>query len=155
MIGDPGSVGQVSVRSKHVQTFIANSEADMHLSPPRPAVQVENQIIGERAGRIYFLDVHEVAYLESAGNYVATHVGSDEFLTRATLKSMSTQLSLLGFMQIERSLVINLRQVAHVERRDRGKYCFVMRSGQRLVSSRERSASIRALLLGASSRPGL
>ena len=96
------------------------------------------QIIGEKSGRIYFLDAHEVEYLASAGNYVVAHVGANEFLARATLKGISAQLAPLGFVQIERSLLVNLRQVAHVERRERGQFCFVMRSGARLVSSRER-----------------
>ena len=109
------------------------------------------QIIGERSSRIYFLDVHDVEYLASAGNYVTTHLGGDQFLTRATLKSMSDLLTPLGFIQIARSLLLNLRQVAHVERRDRGQFCFVTRTGQRLVSSRERGADLRSLLLGATS----
>jgi two-component system LytT family response regulator len=108
------------------------------------------QIIGERQGRIYFLDAHEVEYLASAGNYVVAHVGANEFLARATLKRISARLAPLGFVQIERSLLVNLRQVAHVERHERGQFCFVMRSGSRLVSSRERGSDIRALLFGES-----
>lgn len=108
------------------------------------------QIIGEKAGRIYFLDAHEVEYLASAGNYVVAHVGTNGFLARATLKCISARLAPLGYVQIERSLLINLRQVAHVERHERGQFCFVMRSGARLVSSRERGSEIRALLFGAS-----
>jgi DNA-binding LytR/AlgR family response regulator len=106
------------------------------------------QIVGEKSGRIYFLDAHEVEYVASAGNYVVTHIGASEFLTRATLKSMSEQLLPLGFVQIERSLLVNLRRVAYVERHLRGQFCFVMRGGARLVSSRERGASLRAFLLG-------
>jgi two-component system LytT family response regulator len=109
------------------------------------------QIIGEKSGRIYFLDAHEVDYVASAGNYVAAHVGAHEFLTRATLKCMSQRLAPLGFVQIERSLLVNLRRVAYVERHERGQFCFVMRGGARLVSSRERGASLRAFLLGATS----
>jgi two-component system LytT family response regulator len=108
------------------------------------------QIVGERSGRIYFLEVHEVEFLASAGNYVVAHVGANEFLARATLKRISARLAPLGFVQIERSLLINLRQVAHVERHERGQFCFVMRSGARLVSSRERGSDIRALLFGGS-----
>ena len=115
--------------------------------PPSNAI-AETQIIGERSSRIYFLNACEVEYVASAGNYVVTHVGTQEFLTRATLKGILARLLPLGFVQIERSLLVNLRQVAHVERLDRGQYCFVMRSGARLVSSRERHASIRAMLLG-------
>jgi DNA-binding LytR/AlgR family response regulator len=145
-----------------MRTLIANGEAGMRAQLHRlyadrfdgpQAIEVTQdwppQIIGEKSGRIYFLDIHNVAYLASAGNYVAAHLGGDEFLTRATLKSMSVVLSPLGFIQIQRSLLVNLRQVVHVERCDRGQFCFVMRNGDRLVSSRERSGSIRALLLGA------
>jgi two-component system LytT family response regulator len=107
------------------------------------------QIIGEKARKFYFLDAHTVEYLASAGNYVATHAGGEEFLTRATMKRMSALLEPLGFVRIERSLLVNPRQVAYVERRDRGQYGFMLRSGQRLVSSRERSAAVRALLLSA------
>jgi two-component system LytT family response regulator len=107
------------------------------------------QIIGERSGRIYFLEAHEVEYLASAGNYVVAHAGTHEYLARATLKDMSARLAALGFVQIERSLLVNLRRVAWVERRDRGQFCFVMRGGARLVSSRERSASLRAIFPGA------
>jgi DNA-binding LytR/AlgR family response regulator len=107
------------------------------------------QLIGERSGRIDFLDPHEVDYVASAGNYVAAHVGVNEFLTRATLKNMATRLAPLGFVQIERSLLVNLRRVAYVERHDRGQFCFVMRGGARLLSSRERSPDLRALFLRA------
>jgi DNA-binding LytR/AlgR family response regulator len=111
------------------------------------------QIIGERSGKFFFLDACEVEYVSSAGNYVVAYLGGDEFLTRATLKSLSALLLRAGFIQIDRSLLVNLRRVAHVERRDRGQYCFVMRGGARLNSTRERSASIRALLLGATCPP--
>ena len=110
------------------------------------------QIIGEKAGRIYFLDAHDVEYVASAGNYVVAHVGTNEYLARATLKRISPHLEPLGFMQIERSLLVNLRRVAHVERYQRGQFCFVMRSGARLVSSRERSGEIRAFLSGVSAK---
>jgi DNA-binding LytR/AlgR family response regulator len=143
--------------------LIINGDADA-VAPPDVIPETTNgawaadaghhwppQIVGEKSGRIYFLDAHEVEYLASAGNYVVTHIGASEFLTRATLKSMTEQLLPLGFLQIERSLLVNLRRVAYVERHLRGQFCFVMRGGARLVSSRERGASLRAFLLGPTS----
>jgi two-component system LytT family response regulator len=144
---------RVSYLYKPVEPPLFNAAVDEAItSPANPAADLwPPQIIGERSSRIYFLDVHDVEYLASAGNYVTTYRGGDQFLTRATLKSMSEQLIPLGFIQIARSLLVNLRQVAHVERRDRGVYCFVTRAGHRLVSSRERSGDLRELLLGAMS----
>lgn len=124
--------------------------ADTSFADPEPARGFGTpQIIGEKSGRIYFLDAHEVEYLESAGNYVVAHLGASEYLARATMKYVSARLEPLGFVQIERSLLINLRQVAHVERHERGQFCFVMRGGARLISSRERSGSLRTFFLGA------
>ena len=148
----------MSVRPKHVRTLLVNGEpavrAQLQLVParPRPPVLPEPwppQIIGETSGRIHFLDALEVEYLEAAANYVVAHFGPGEYLARATLKSMSARLAPLGFVQIERSLLVNLRRVAHVERQGRGQFCFVMRGGARLVSSRERGADLRALFLRA------
>jgi len=131
-----------------VDNAIAHPAADVTERARTHAALWPPQIIAERSGRIYFLDAHEVEYLASAGNYVVAHAGAKEFLARATLKRISERLEPLGFVQIERSLLINLRQVAHVERHERGQFCFVMRSGARLVSSRERGSDIRALLFG-------
>ena len=153
----PGDL-DVSYLVKPVEPPLFNAAIDSAIDPARaeaPAAhgQWPMQIIGEKSCRIYFLDPHDVEYLASAGNYVVTHMGGNEFLTRATLRCLVAELAPLGFVQIERSLLVNLRQVAHVERCDRGQYCFVMRSGARLVSSRERSGRIRSMLLGATSSP--
>ena len=108
-----------------------------HAISARPARSLwPPRIVGEKSGRFYFLDANEVEYLAAAGNYVVAHLGANGYLTRVTLKRMLAQLAPLGFIQIDRSLVVNLGQVAHVERRDRGQYCFVMRNGERLISSR-------------------
>lgn len=173
-IGDPGSLVTLSAKTRQVRpliTSVPGPRAHLHRlcagspdldaevllldsrRPHRPVAPAEfdshwpPQIIGEKASRIYFLDVRNVEYLASAGNYVTTHLAGEQFLTRATLKSMAELLSPLGFIQIERSLIVNLRQVAHVERRDRGQYCFVTRHGDRLVSSRERGGTLHSLLL--------
>jgi len=136
---------------KPVEPPLFDAAVDQAITPR--ALELDDrwppQIIGERASRIYFLDARKVEYLASAGNYVTSHLAGEQFLTRATLKSMSELLSPLGFVQIARTVLVNLRQVAHVERGDRGQYCFVTRFGARLLSARERSGSLRELLLGA------
>ena len=130
-----------------VDIAIADSANEEFAAPRAPLWPP--QIIGEKSGRIYFLDAHEVEYLAAAGNYVVAHARGGEYLARATLKGMSARLEPLGFVQIERSVLVNLRRVAYVERHERGQFRFIMRGGARLVSSRERGAHLRAFLLGA------
>lgn len=110
------------------------------LSGPAP------YIVGEKGHRIYFLDATVVDYLTVDGNYVVAHLGDDEYLTRATMKHVSAVLEAHDFIRIERSLLVNVRRVAHVERLERGQFAFVLRGGLRLMSSRERSSRMRHLL---------
>jgi len=149
---DPKPAGvDVKVLYKPVNPLQFNDAVDEAIGA-RAAEIWPPQIVGEKAGRIYFLDAADVEYLHSAGNYVVAHVGGCEYLARATLKRIATRLGPIGFIQIERSLLINIRQLSYVEKHDRGQFCFVMRSGARLISSRERSGEIRAFLSGVSAK---
>lgn len=93
------------------------------------------QIIGEKAERFYFIDVKNIDYVESEANYVALHVADERYLARNTMKHLAAALGPVGFVRIERSLLINLRRVAFAERVDRGAFAFTLRNGRRLVSS--------------------
>jgi two-component system, LytTR family, response regulator len=97
----------------------------------------ETQILAEKANRIYFLPSRSIDFIESDGNYVLIHAGTERFINRNTLKNLLGVLAPLGFMRIDRSLLINLRRVAFAERlRQRGEVAFVMRGGARLVSGK-------------------
>jgi two-component system LytT family response regulator len=93
------------------------------------------QITGEKAQRLYFIDVDTIDYIESEANYVGLHVDEERYLARNTMKHLAGVLGRVGFVRIERSLLINLRRVAFAERLDRGAFVFTLRNGRRLVSS--------------------
>lgn len=103
-------------------------------------------LIGERAHRLHFIAAAELDFLEVDGNYVTLHSGGERYLTRQPLTALAESLESQGFLRIERSLLINLRQVAFAERTERGTYAFTLKRGQRLMSSRERSPAIARLL---------
>jgi two-component system, LytTR family, response regulator len=96
----------------------------------------QSRLVGERAHRLYFLEVGNVDYVESDGNYVLIHCGDERYISRNTLKHLGAALAPLGFLRIEKSLLINLRRIAFAERIGQGEFAFTMRGGQRLVSSR-------------------
>jgi DNA-binding LytR/AlgR family response regulator len=93
------------------------------------------QITGEKAQRLYFIDVETIYYVESEASCVAVHVDDEKYLARNSLKHLAGVLEPLGFVRIERSVLLNLRKVAFAQRLDRGAFVFVLRNGRRLVSS--------------------
>jgi DNA-binding LytR/AlgR family response regulator len=103
--------------------------------PQQPNDRLPHQLTGERAQRLYFIEPEAIDYIESEANYVALHVGDEHYLARNTVKHLAGVLAPLGFVRIERSLLVNLRKVAFAERLDRGAFAFTLRTGRRLVSS--------------------
>jgi DNA-binding LytR/AlgR family response regulator len=99
-------------------------------------------LIGERERRLYPIDPHKIDYIESDGNYLALRVGTTEYVTRDTLKRLEPLLSPLGFIRIERSLLLNLRSIAYVEPSGRGSFAFTLSSGACIRSSHTFRAAI-------------
>jgi DNA-binding LytR/AlgR family response regulator len=106
-------------------------------------------LVGERNHRFHFLEARAIDFMEVSGNYVTIHVGDERFLARTTLKRLSSQLSASDFIRVDRSCLVNLRRVEYVERLEGGQFAFVLRRGQRIVSSRERAGGILKLLRSA------
>jgi len=92
------------------------------------------QITAEKAQRLYFIDADAIDYVESEDSGVALHVDGETYVARNTLKHLVAVLQPLGFVRIERSVLLNLRKVAFAQRLDRGAFVFTLRNGRRLVS---------------------
>ena len=123
------------VDSRRLVNAIGRARSRLSLERTNPGVNSLRQITGEKGQRLYFIEVETIDYVESEANYVALHVDDERYLARNTMKHLAAVLGPLGFVRIERSLLINLRRVAFAERLDRGAFVFTLRNGRRLVSS--------------------
>src|SRR5579863_7032248 len=66
-------------------------------------------LIGEREHRLYPLDLQEIDYIESAGNYVKYHLANADYTARESIKRLDAVLAPEGFVRIERSLLLSIR----------------------------------------------
>lgn len=92
-------------------------------------------LIGERERRLHPLDPQRIEYVESDANYVTYRVGNLEYLSRDSIKRLAVLLHRQGFVRIERSVLLNVHAVLHVELLGRGAFAFTLTSGRRLRSS--------------------
>ena len=92
------------------------------------------RLLAEKSRRLHFIEPELIECIEADGNYVVVHTDSDRYIARSTLKHLSVTLAPLGFLRIERSLLINLSRVSFIEKLGGGCYAFSLRSGRRLVS---------------------
>jgi two-component system, LytTR family, response regulator len=91
-------------------------------------------LVGEREHRLFPLDPQKIDYIESAGNYVKYRIGNSEYIAREAIKRLDAVLCPMGFIRIERSLLLNVRAVAYAQPTGRGTFTFTLISGRHLHS---------------------
>lgn len=101
----------------------------------RPLHLSAHLLMGERERRLYLFRPESIDYIEADGNYVRFHVGHSDYISRDSVKRLAALLASRGFFRIERSVLVNVRAVAYVQRAGRGTYTFTMISGRCLHSS--------------------
>jgi two-component system LytT family response regulator len=107
-----------------------NSSELGHTAPVSPRF-----LVGERQRRLYPLDPKSIDYIEADGNYVTLRAGKVEYLSRDSIKRLSRQLAELGFIRIERSLLVNAAAVLYAEVAGHGTFSLTLSSGVCLHSS--------------------
>jgi two-component system, LytTR family, response regulator len=100
------------------------------------ATQARRRLPIKSAGRIIFIEVDSIDYLEAAGNYVLLHVGSEEYRTRETMNALEERLSKAEFVRIHRSAIVNRRRIKELRPWFTGEYAVVMTSGKELTLTR-------------------
>jgi two-component system LytT family response regulator len=130
----------------HAQWKQRAQRMDAVAKAPAPAMEADDsafesplgfcdRLVGERAGRLYFLPAANVDFIESDGNYVQIHLGGERYLSRDSLNRLSPLLVHMGFMRINRSVLLNMRRVCFAEREGGGVLAFALESGDRVTSS--------------------
>jgi two-component system, LytTR family, response regulator len=100
------------------------------------ASHAKRRLAIKSAGRVIFVDVDEIDYLEAAGNYVVLHAGAQEYRTRETMNVFEERLSQTQFVRIHRSAIVNRKQIKELRPWFTGEYAVVMKSGKELTLTR-------------------
>jgi two-component system LytT family response regulator len=103
---------------------------------PEPRTKYLERLAIKSSGRVVFVKVDDVDWIEAADNYVSLHVGGEEHLHRETMASIETQLPPEKFMRISRSTIVNVERIKELQPLFHGEYVVILRNGTRLTLSR-------------------
>ena len=120
------------------------------LGPVSPAPgAAERFVVRDADDSVSLLEIEQIEWFESAGNYVRVHSRGRAYLTRATMDRVAQRLAARrGFIRVRRSAIVNLRAIATLERNGRSSFIVHLRSGATVTSSRFYQSGIRRLLRG-------
>jgi two-component system LytT family response regulator len=103
------------------------------LTPPRPT---PDRLAIRAEGRVYFVRVAEIDWIESASNYVRLHTGKAVHLLREPLTSLETRLDPGRFLRIHRTTVVNVERLRELQPWFSGEFIAILHDGTRLKVSR-------------------
>ncbi|MEO9054963.1 MAG: response regulator transcription factor [Steroidobacteraceae bacterium] len=123
-----------------------NAEAQITRLVLRLLARRPKLLVGERHHRLYPLDIEKIDYIEADGNYVTIRAGDAEYISRDSIKRLSTELADFGFVRIDRSILLNIRAVQFAEPVGHGILAFTLTSGACLHSSKTYRETISRIL---------
>ena len=101
-----------------------------------PQTQPARRLTVRSAGRIVYVPIPDIDWVEAADYYVCLHVGAKSHLLRRGLADLERELNPANFCRIHRSTLVNLSSVLKMELGDSGEYEVILKGGARLRLSR-------------------
>jgi two-component system LytT family response regulator len=97
-------------------------------------------------GRITFLRVDEINWIEADDKYVHLHTDKAHPMVRQTLSAMESQLDPGKFQRIHRSTIVNVEQIKELQPLFSGEHAVHLKDGTKLTLSRNYKDKLFGLL---------
>jgi len=131
------TAGRHTALANHLADFLARSDFLVRRTSRLPI---------KDKGRIIFLRLDQVEWIESEGNYVRLHLSGESHLHRETLQAIETNLDPAQFMRIHRSAIVNTHRIEELRPWFTGEYVVRMQCGKELTLTRKYRDNLRRLI---------
>lgn len=98
------------------------------------------------AGRIVFLELSDIRWIESSANYLKFCTADEAILSRGTMMGLEAQLDPERFLRIHRSTIINVEHLKELRPWYTGEYIVIMNGGKELTLARRYRYQLQKLL---------
>lgn len=80
-----------------------------------PSSEEMSELFIKVDGRYVRLDLEDVLYVESLGDYVTFRTSRDKYIVHSTLKNIDDKIKNSKFLKVHRSYIVNLSKVVDIE----------------------------------------
>ncbi len=94
------------------------------------------RLVIKSVGRVFFIKINEIDWIEAAGNYVKLHVGRESHMLRETMNGLESKLDPEKFLRIHRSTLVNIDRIKELHPLFSGDYTVMLQNGAELTLSR-------------------
>jgi hypothetical protein len=97
-------------------------------------------------GRIVLLNIDDVEWITSEGNYVSLHSKCKAYLLRETMDRIEKKLDPNAFVRLRRSTIVRIDQIQELHPASKGEFEVLLKDGTRLSSTRRYRKNIQSAL---------
>jgi two-component system LytT family response regulator len=112
-----------------------NTEESPHNRNRNDSLYIDRMVL-EKNGKKFFLDVHEIRWIEASGSYIYVHTEEKKYIKRMLLGNLEKQLNPRFFIRIHRSAVVHLDAIESLHHHSHGDYKVTLSGGKELKLSR-------------------
>jgi hypothetical protein len=127
------------------------------LAPPpalAPAPTPASTIAIKSRGRLGYLDLATIEWVEAQGNYLALHAGGRSHLIRATLRSFAGRLDPGRYLRVHRRTIVAVDRIREIQPLANGDSTLILHDGQAIRASRSHRDVVRTRWAEFMARPG-
>lgn len=147
---DAGRLGEALARVRAARArVVAPAEAtgiDALLATLAERPQPATRIPVRARGRVFFVHVADIDWVEADANYVRLHARGEVHQVRESMQNMERRLPAQMFLRIHRSSIINIERVREFQPWFHGEYIAILQDGTKLTVSRAYSHRLHDLI---------
>lgn len=108
---------------------------------------VPRRIAIRKNGRVIFVAIEEIDWIEAADNYVSLHCGGETHVLRETIREMEARLDPGRFVRVHRSAIVNIDRIKELQPWFRGDYRVILLDGTELMLTKNHREKLDSQLL--------
>lgn len=134
---------EVLARAKqHVLRSIDDQDRQKSAPSETTSQQTSELLLIKSGGRLIFLKMSELKWVEADRDYVRLHLGKTCHFLRDTMNNFQRRLDGKRFIRIHRSTIVNINEICEIQPLLGGDYSVTLHDKTRLTLSRRYRASI-------------
>jgi two-component system LytT family response regulator len=131
---------------EHAETAASRQRLLALLEDVQAARKPLQRVVIKSEGRVFFVRVEDIDWIEAAGNYLRLHVGRETHLLRETMNGLEGRLDPAQFVRIHRSTMVQFDRIRELQPWFHGDYRVLLRDGTELTLSRGYRQKLQELL---------
>jgi len=109
--------------------------------------QMPNRVAVRNNGRVVFVKIDEIDWIEASDNYVCLHCGKETHVLRETMSQLESRLDPSRFVRVHRSAIVNLDRIKELQPWFRGEYRVILRDGTELTLTKSHREKLESRLM--------